>query len=77
MKHSPVYIYYIFIILLHILRYGDFVPRGIPGRLFTVIWILMGLVLSSLVIGAIVTSLTSVNSSTDIKLYGSKVGLWE
>ena len=37
------------------------------------IWILVGLVMTSLVIGAIVTALTSVNEAATIKIYGTEV----
>ena len=44
------------------------------SRLFAVVWALIGLVMTSLVIGAIVTALTTVNGAAQFKIYGSQVG---
>ena len=40
-------------------RYGDIAPKTKLGRIFTVIWTLIGIVLTSLVVGQIVNSLTA------------------
>ena len=44
-------------ILVH--RYGDITPKTILGRLFTVIWTLVGIVLTALIVGQIANSLTT------------------
>eukprot|EP00111_Clytia_hemisphaerica_P024317 TCONS_00071725-protein len=54
--------------------YGDIAPVGVPGRLFAVIWILTGLVIIAIFTGVITTSLTVVALSSNVKLYGTKVG---
>ena len=57
-------------------RYGDFVPRRFISRVFTVIWILIGLITTALLIGAITATLTSLNeAANNIKIYGSQVKL--
>ncbi|XP_057300471.1 uncharacterized protein LOC130632586 isoform X2 [Hydractinia symbiolongicarpus] len=54
--------------------YGDFVPKRVLSRIFAIIWILVGLVMSSLIVGAIVTSLTTVNDAAKVKIYGTEIG---
>ncbi|XP_028403035.1 uncharacterized protein LOC114525803 isoform X3 [Dendronephthya gigantea] len=54
--------------------YGDRSPVTVPGRLFALAWILMGLVIISIVTGGIVTSITSVLVVQEDKIYGAKVG---
>ena len=43
----------------HASRYGDITPKTILGRLFTVIWTLVGVVLTALIVGQITNSLTT------------------
>ena len=60
-------------------RYGDKTARTLPGRVFAVIWVLIGLVISSLLIGSIATAFTSTTSPPEdsVKmLYGAKVTLF-
>ena len=54
-------------------RYGDLSPRSIPARTFALIWFLTGLILNGLIVGFIVTNLTSLSASEDLMLYDSKV----
>ncbi|XP_028417432.1 uncharacterized protein LOC114541817 [Dendronephthya gigantea] len=54
--------------------YGDRSPVTVPGRLFALAWILMGLVIISIVTGGIVTSITSVLVVQEDKIYGAQVG---
>ncbi|XP_066928820.1 uncharacterized protein [Clytia hemisphaerica] len=54
--------------------YGDFTVTKFRARLFAVAWALIGLVMTSLLIGAIVTALTTVNGAAQFKIYGSEVG---
>ena len=54
-------------------RYGDRSPRSIPARIFGIIWTLIGLVMISVLVGALATTLTSVTVEQPIILYGSKV----
>lgn len=53
--------------------YGDRVPKSIPSRIFSIISILTGLVVTSILIGTIATSLTTVTLDKDVALYGTKV----
>uniref|UniRef100_A0A7M5X8J7 Uncharacterized protein n=2 Tax=Clytia hemisphaerica TaxID=252671 RepID=A0A7M5X8J7_9CNID len=54
--------------------YGDFTVTKFYSRCFAVVWALVGLVMTSLIIGAIVTALTTVNGAAQFKIYGSEVG---
>ena len=44
------------------------------ARIFAIIWVLIGLVITSIFTGVVTTSLTAITLSTDVKLYGTKVG---
>ena len=57
--------------------YGDRSPRGFLARIFAIIWVLVGLVITSIFTGVVTTSLTAITLSTDVKLYGTKVSLNE
>jgi len=54
--------------------YGDRSPRGFVARIFAIAWVLVGLVITSIFTGVVTTSLTAITLSTDVKLYGTKVG---
>ena len=54
-------------------RYGDRVPKSIPARIFSIIFILTGLIVISILIGTMATSLTAVTLEKDVILYGTKV----
>lgn len=54
--------------------YGDRSPRGFLARIFAIVWVLVGLVITSIFTGVVTTSLTAITLSTDVKLYGAKVG---
>ncbi|XP_028409023.1 uncharacterized protein LOC114531609 [Dendronephthya gigantea] len=54
--------------------YGDRSPRGYAARVFAIVWVLVGLVIISITTGVITTSLTAITLSTDLRLYGAKVG---
>ena len=56
-------------------RYGDIVPYTAISRIFTIIWILIGLITAAILIGGISTALTSNIAMTDTKLYGIKVSI--
>lgn len=62
---------------LYVNRYGDRSPRSVPARIFGIMWTLTGLVIISILIGAIASSLTSVTVEQSIMLYGAKVGTHE
>ena len=61
--------------LLFVDRYGDRAPKSIIGRIFGIMWTLTGLVIISILIGAIASSLTSVTVERDVILYGTEVNL--
>jgi len=54
--------------------YGDRSPRGVLGRIFGIIWILIGLVITSVFTGVVTTSLTAITLDNDVALYGTKIG---
>ena len=53
--------------------YGDRCPAGNIGRAFATVWVLIGLVVVSLMTGALTTALTSITESSGVQIYGSKV----
>ncbi|XP_048580338.1 uncharacterized protein LOC5501882 [Nematostella vectensis] len=53
--------------------YGDRAPRGFFARIFAIIWVLVGLVITSIFTGVVTTSLTAITLSTDTRLYGTQV----
>ncbi|XP_057300557.1 uncharacterized protein LOC130633755 isoform X2 [Hydractinia symbiolongicarpus] len=55
------------------LGYGDFVPIGKASRCFAVIWIFTSLVMSSLLLGALTTAFTAVQTTKTKSMYGVKV----
>ncbi|XP_027035829.1 uncharacterized protein LOC113664427 [Pocillopora damicornis] len=57
----------------HLFSYGDKVLVGFWSRLFAVAWILAGLVVASVLTGALAASLTFYTIEKDVMLYGSKV----
>ena len=54
-------------------RYGDLTPKGIGARLFTVVWILVGLVNFSILTGALTTALTTITVYDNTLIYGVQV----
>ena len=64
-------------LLIFVDRYGDRAPKSIMGRIFGIMWTLTGLVIISILIGAIASSLTSVTVERDVILYGTEVNLYE
>ncbi|XP_022801150.1 uncharacterized protein LOC111338870 isoform X2 [Stylophora pistillata] len=55
--------------------YGDRSPRSVPARMFGITWTLTGLVIISILVGAIASALTSVTVKYPVILYGSKIGV--
>ena len=53
--------------------YGDRYPRSMGGRLFAVMWILVGMVIISIFTAALTSSLTTLSLETQVKLPGAKV----
>jgi len=53
--------------------YGDRSPRGFVARIFAIVWVLVGLVITSIFTGVVTTSLTAITLSTDVKLYGANI----
>ena len=56
-------------------RYGERSPRGFLALIFAIVWFLIRLVITSIFTGVVTTSLTAITLSTDVKLYGTEVGL--
>lgn len=57
--------------------YGDRSPRGFLARIFAIVWVLIGLVITSIFTGVVTTSLTAITLNTDVKLYGTKIAAVE
>ena len=64
-------------LLIFVDRYGDRAPKSIIGRILGIMWTLTGLVIVSILIGAITSSLTSVTVERDVMLYGTEVNPYE
>ena len=60
---------------LSVCRYGDKVPKANVSKTFAIVWILTGLVMMSILSGALTTAITIFVFEADIILYGTKVGL--
>ena len=56
-------------------RYGDMAPRSIFARIIVMIWFIAGMVLNSIIIGFVVTNLTSISLPSQFMLYDTKVVL--
>ncbi|XP_057309719.1 uncharacterized protein LOC130647766 isoform X2 [Hydractinia symbiolongicarpus] len=54
--------------------YGDYVPRHFRSRLLAMVWIIIGLVLTALVTGAIVSAISSVEYSSQKNIYDTHIG---
>lgn len=53
--------------------YGDRSPRSIPGRVFAIIWTLVGLVITGIMVGDLAASLTLSVSESEKMIYGAEV----
>ena len=53
--------------------YGDLTANSIPGRLFAICWIMIGILLYSMLLSNITTALTVVVFEEEISLYGTTV----
>lgn len=54
--------------------YGDCYPKSVGGRLFAVMWILVGMCIISIFTAALTSSLTALSLETKVNLPGAKVG---
>lgn len=54
-------------------RYGDKVPRSVGGRLFSVVWINVGLVILAIYMGIVTSSLSSNSIEQVNNIYGMPV----
>jgi len=55
--------------------YGDLVPKSTAARLISIIWILTGMVLNSILLAYVTSTFTSVAESHTVELYNTKVGV--
>ena len=53
--------------------YGDIAPKSFSGRVVAVVWIIIGLVLSSIFVSTLTTAIIVASVNEDVKLYGTKV----
>lgn len=73
-KHVKLIVVFLFSYLSFFLpSYGDRCPQSVGGRLFAVIWILIGICVCSVFTAALTTSLTTLSMETNINLPGAKV----
>ena len=64
----------IFLDLFCFHSYGDRCPQSFGGRLFAVLWILVGICVCSIFTASLTSSLTTLSMETKLKLPGAKVG---
>jgi len=55
--------------------YGDVTPRSFIGKLVSIVWILMGLVLNGIIISFITAAVTTINIPTEYGLHNTKVSV--
>lgn len=60
-----------YLFLLH--RYGDKVPKSVVARIFSVIWIILGLISMSMIMAHITSTLTALSLEQELSLKGLKV----
>ena len=60
-------------LLVSVYSYGDRFPLSVGGRLFAVLWILVGICVCSIFTAALTSSLTTLSMETKIALPGTKV----
>ena len=54
--------------------YGDKTPKSIPGRIFSIVWVSIGIVACSLLTGMVYSEVTNVNSPPPPTMDGKKTG---
>ena len=55
--------------------YGDKTPKSIPGRLFAVLWIMIGITFCSVFTASLTTALLNARAMTDSQMAGKEVGV--
>ena len=55
--------------------YGDKSPKSLPGRIFAVIWILLGITICSIFTGTLTTEIMTARSATDSHIIGKNIGV--
>ena len=63
-------------ILIHLIlhfRYGDKVPKSIPGRVFSFVWMIIGMVCFSILTGTMAGVLTDPVEKLDTTMFGKTV----
>ena len=63
-------------ILIHLIlhfRYGDKVPKSIPGRVFSFVWMIIGMVCFSILTGTMAGTLTNPVQKLDTTMFGKTV----
>lgn len=60
-------------LIFNISSYGDRYPKSVGGRLFAVLWILMGMCIISILTATLTSSMTTFSLEAKVKLPGTKV----
>ena len=60
--------------LYFIQRYGDTAPRSIPARLYSILWMIIGMIAFSVLTANITSSLSHQTFDAEERLFGKKVG---
>lgn len=61
--------------LLNLTRYGDKAPKSCCGRIFAMIWIMVGVTVCSLLTATLTTAFNNISADQQIELAGKKVDM--
>ena len=62
---------------IDLLRYGDVTPKSFPGRVFGIIWVLLGAVMMSLFTATVINTMQTAVDGTNCKdIEGKEVSVY-
>ena len=62
---------------IDLLRYGDVTPKSVPGRVFGIIWVLVGAVMMSLFTATVINTMQTAVDGTNCKdIQGKEVSVY-
>ncbi|XP_065685065.1 uncharacterized protein LOC105845853 isoform X1 [Hydra vulgaris] len=70
---GPIIGFWFSFVTMTTIGYGDLTPRSFIAKLITIIWFIIGLALNSIIIGFIVTNITSITLPPDFIMYDTEV----
>ncbi|XP_065669654.1 uncharacterized protein LOC100199700 isoform X3 [Hydra vulgaris] len=70
---GPIIGFWFSFVTMTTIGYGDLTPRSFIAKLISIIWFIIGLTLNSIIIGFIVTNITSITLPPDFIMYDTEV----